>query len=444
MKSLPLTPMESYLFHDDVPAHPCWQVFSVAWKGVLQRAPLEKAWAGATSCQPLWTALVRRGPLGGLRWEFREGLTPPLHWTVRAPCQEWPAWLPIDLENGPGARLYIVENGEVTDAVLCVHHAVCDGLSLHDIMVDLFSRYACEMGEPAKLRPDPTPEALRRRGQIGTTLLERCWLPALQVAGIIAESGLLRRTVAPLVPHVAAPDAGASPEGWPALVSRSWTLEETSAIRRVAKDGKVSLLELCMRDVQAAIGAWRVTAGIGAPGDWVRLAVPLSLRRRMHGSWPAANLFSITIIDREAKQLANRERLLRRAHEDITLVEKWSLGYAFWMLLRLRRWWPGGIRGYARRPVVRSTFVMSFVGKVFSRMPVRHEDGHPVVPGATLVGIRGIAPTRPGTPACLDLAILFGKLQAFLHYDPRVLSRAQAEALVAEFAAQLARSAARA
>jgi hypothetical protein len=83
------------------------------------------------------------------------------------------------------------------------------------------------------------------------------------------------------------------------------------------------------------------------------------------------------------------------------------------------------------------TLVMSFVGKVFSRMPLRYEGGHPTVPGAVLEDMRAVAPTRPGTCGCLDIAILFGNLAAYLNYDPRVLTSDQATALVDAFAAQL-------
>jgi hypothetical protein len=441
-KSLPLTAFESYLYHDDVPAHPCWQVLSLTWLGRIQREPLERAWADATSRQPLLSAVVRRGPLGGLRWELREGATPPVHWGRREPSREWPEWQPIDLERGPGVRLYMDEDEARVDSVLCAHHAVCDGLSLHELLVDVFTRYAALLGEPAQPKADAAPEALRRRGRIGSTPWERCWLPALQVAGIIAESGLLRRTVAPLSPHVPAEPAGPRPEGWPTLVCRSWTAEETAAIRGAAKREKVSMDELCMRDLQAAVGTWRLAQGIAGPDDWIRLGTAVSLRRRTKGAWPAANIFGISIIDRQARSLANRERLLRRAREDMALIDKWRFGYAFWMLLRLRRWWPGGIRGYARRPVVRMTLVMSFVGKVFARMPVRYDGARPTVPGAVLEGLRGVAPTRPGTCCCVDIALFLGNLVAYLNYDPRVLKREQAAALAEEFARQLARSAA--
>jgi hypothetical protein len=83
---------------------------------------------------------------------------------------------------------------------------------------------------------------------------------------------------------------------------------------------------------------------------------------------------------------------------------------------------------------------MSFVGKVFSRMPLRHQGAHPAVPGAVLEDMRAVAPTRPGTCCCIDIAILFGNLNVYLNYDPRVISRGQAAELVDEFAVQLKRT----
>jgi hypothetical protein len=440
MTSLPLTPIESYLYEDDLPAHPCWQICRVVWKGAFQREPLEKAWADTVSRHPLWNAVVRKGPLGGLRWELGAAVAPPLHWSRDEPGREWPDWLPLDLEQGPGARLYVVEGGQRTACVLCVHHAVCDGLALLEVLEEAFGRYAIALGDSVELRPPATASALRRRGRFGTRWFDGLWLPLLQTAGIIAEAGLLRRTVAPLIPHDAAPSSGPRAAEWPAVVIRHWSEAETIAVMKAARLAKVSVSEMCMRDLQAAIGVWRVAQGVDLPEEWIRLGTAVSLRRRIGGSWPAANVFGIAIIDRQARSLANRERLLRRAKEDMALVDDWNLGYAFWMLLRLRRWWPGGIRAYARRPVVRMTMVMSYVGKVFAKTGLRREGGRPALPGAVLEEVQGFAPTRLGTCACLDVAIVLGRLCTFLNYDPRVLTRAQAEALSAEFAAQVERS----
>ncbi|HEY1848351.1 MAG TPA: hypothetical protein VGG37_04045, partial [Opitutaceae bacterium] len=252
-----------------------------------------------------------------------------------------------------------------------------------------------------------------------------------------AESALLRRRVAPLVPHAIGPDGAGVPEGWPTVVGRRWPVDATNAVKAAARASKASVAELCMRDLQAAAGTWRASLGASDPQAWVRLGAAVSLRQKAPGSWPAANLFAVTVIDRQQLSLAKRERLLRRAREDMALVDKWRLGYAFWMLLWLRRWWPGGIRSYARRRIVRMTLVMSYIGKVFPRTRMTREGQHPAVPGAVLEEIQGFAPTRPGTPVCLDVAIIFGRLNGHLNFDSRVISRAQAEALMDEFARQL-------
>lgn len=441
MTSLPLTPIESYLYHDDVPAHPCWQIGRFRWTGRFRKPELERAWAEATGRHPLWSAAVGRGPLGGLRWELERGTRPPVHWSHRDPGKEWPHWQPLDLGRGPGARLYVVEADTSVDCIVCVHHAVCDGLAILEVMEDVFVLYALALGEPLELRSAATAAALRGRGRFGSTLLQRLGLPLLQMAGMLAEAGLLRRTVAPLLPGAAA-ESPLPPSEWPALVSRRWTQAETNALKNAARLAKVSLNELCLRDLQAAIGAWRLAQGVDRPDDWIRLGTAVSLRRLAKGPWPAANMFGIALIERQARSLANRERLLRRAHEDLGLVEKWNFGYAFWMLLWLRRWWPGGIRAYARRPVVRMTFVMSYLGKALARNPLRREGQNPAVPGAVLYDMQGLAPTRAGTCCCADVGLFFGHFGADFNYDPRVLTRGQATALMDEFARQLALSAA--
>ena len=439
MKSLPLTPLESYLCEDDVPAHPCWQVSRIGWLGTFEREHLEKAWAESTARQPLLTARVYRGALGGLRWKLGAGRVPPIHWSV-AKERRWPEWAPLDPFDGPGARLYVVEYQARTDVIICVHHAVCDGLSLLEILEDTFLAYARSRGDEVAFRPDPTPASVRRRGCFGSGALERLWIPLVQMAGMAVEAKLLRRTVAPLIPHTPPADEGPPPSPWPSCVIRSWDERGTSEIRAAAKHAGTSLHGLFMRDVPAAIGAWRTAQGIGSPEDWIRLGTSIGLRHPIKGSWPASNRFGIAIIDRQQRSLANRERLLRRAREDLALVDRWRLGFSMWTLLALRRFMPGGIRGYARKRVVRTTFTMSFMGFLFLKTALPKQGRAPSVPGAVMEDVHGFAPTRPGTCATLDIALLFGKVFAYLNYDPRVMSRGQAESLMEALAAELARS----
>ncbi|HZZ20129.1 MAG TPA: condensation domain-containing protein [Opitutaceae bacterium] len=439
MKSLPLTPLEVYLFEDDSAAYPGWQTMRMRWKGKLQRPEIEKAWSETTSQHPLLNAQVRRGLLGRLYWQL-DATSPTIHWSRRRDDSEWPQWLPLDIERGTGVRLYVIEDDERADLVFSVHHAVCDGLSINDFAEDMMLRYAKALGDPVEPKAKPADGLLEIRGRMGGSLLERLWLPLLQTAGIIAESKLLRRTVAPIVPHVPEPESSPRPPQWPALVSREWTPAETAAIRDVAKQLKAGLPEMLMRDLQATVGAWRLAQGINAPDEWIRLSCAVSLRRKVKGTWPAANMFGIAIIDRSAKQLANRERLLRRAKEDMKLIHDWHFGYSFWMLLRLRRWWPGGIREYAKRPVTRMTLVMSFLGKVYPRTTLIKRHGLISVPGAVMEQMYGLAPMRPGTAACVDMAIVNGNFVAFLHYDPRFITDEKAHAFMDEFAVQLSKS----
>jgi hypothetical protein len=440
MKSLPLTPLETYLLAEDVPAHPCWQVGRTLWRGSFRRDALEAAWAEATGRHPLLGARVVRGPLGGLRWDLDAKVPLPVHWS-RAEAGEWPEWQTLDLGRGPGARLYAVEGDGRTAVIACVHHAVCDGIAVGEVMDEMFVAYAGLLGEPRTPRPAPLEAALRRRGQMGSTVLERLWIPLVQALGMVAEAKLLRRKVAPLVPHEPAPDSAARSPGWPAVVE--WTADEplSERVRAAAKRERATLPELVMRDVQAAVGAWREAQGAAHPEDWTRLGFAVGVGKTAPGARPVANQFGIAIIDRQQRSLANRPRLLRRAKEDMALVERWRLGYSLWVLLALRRLTPGGIRAYARKRVVRTTFTLSFMGIPFARSPLRREGRFPAVPGAVMETVQGFAPTRPGTCATMDVGMVFGRLSACLAYDPRVIDPARAQALMGAFVAELSKSA---
>jgi hypothetical protein len=198
-----------------------------------------------------------------------------------------------------------------------------------------------------------------------------------------------------------------------------------------AKRLGAGLNELLMRDVFAALGVWRAEQGVGTPLDWIRLGLPVSLRRPSGRQMPAANVFSLIGIDRRGQSLANRGRLLRRAREDMALVKRHHLDHTFLLLLGLHRLLPGGIRRHARSEACRATLVMTNLGPM---CPLRSElldaEHRLAVPGAVIEDIEIGGLFRPGTCATLAFCFYAGRLQADLHYDARFLTAAQAEAFM--------------
>ncbi len=439
MPRLPLTLFEQYLLHDDRRAYPCWMLGKLCFQGVFQREPLERAWAATARRHPLLAAVVRRGSFGRLYWEPAAGGPAPIEWrSGLAPGGSWPVeWVALDLEKQPGLRWIIVADGATTDLFIQTHHAVLDGGAIFAVIHEMMLHYARELGQAVEL-PELRPELLRTRGRLAGSLWERLKFLPTHVAGLALAWPILRREVAPLVPHCSATDADAPPFGLPAVVSRRFSPVDFKTIRAAAKCHGVSVNDLLTRDLFAAVGTWRVAHGIGTPLDWIRLGVPVSLRTHADRHLPASNAFSLVGLDRRAKSLANRDRLLRRAREDMELVRKHRLGHTFLLLLGLHRLRPSGIFRYTRRLACRATLVLTNMGQFFSpRSPLLDGTQRLAVPGAVLEDIQIGGLFRPATCATLAVGIYAGRLHADLHYDARFLTAVQAENYMHTFEQQV-------
>ncbi len=439
---LPLTLFEQYLLHDDRRAYPCWMLGRLRFRGAFQRGPLERAWAETARRHPLLASVVRRGRFGEFYWEPAPGGPAPIGWGCGPLAGSgWPAdWAPMDLEKQPGLRWIFVEDGTTTDMFIQTHHAVLDGGAIFSVIHELLLHYARELGTKVEL-PELRPELLGTRGRLASSRWERlAFLPA-HLAGLALAWPILRREVAPLVPHRTAADGDPPPPGLPAVVGRRFSPGDFKKIRAAAKRLAVSVNDLLTRDLFAAVGVWRKAHGVGSPLDWIRLGVPVSLRSHADRHLPAANGFSLVGLDRRAKSLADRDRLLRRAREDMQLVKKHRLGHTFLLLLGLHRFHglrPGGILRYARRPACRATLVLTNLGQFFSpRSPLLDAAQRLAVPGAVLEDISIGGLFRPATCVTLAIGIYTGQLLADLHYDARFLTAAQAENFMETFESQV-------
>lgn len=441
MPRLPLTNLEEYLRHEDRPGYPCWMLARFRFRGRLDRAALERAWPQAVDRQPLLRSVVRESGWGRRpHWE-QIAPPPPPRWLESAPAGGWPAWEPLDLTRGPLVQSCVVESGEMTDLLAAVHHAGVDGGSVLGAFHDLLLAYARECGQPVELPPVRT-DHLPRRDRLGGPLLERLRSLPLRIAGLAFALTLLRRRIASLLPQMPAPaPEGPAPQPFPAIARLRLPPAQWRELRQAAKGHGCSVHDLIMRDVFGAIGAWRTRHGLGDRLDWIRLGVPLSLRRPSDRHLPACNVFGLIGIDRQARSLGDRPRMLRRAVEDMNLIRAHRLGSVYLSLLRWLRRMPGGLRAYSHRPVVRSTLVMTNIGQVAPpRSPLMDRSQRLAVPGAVLEDVTVVGPYRPGTPATLTIAVYAGQLLADLHYDPRVLTAELAEDFVACLEEQLAES----
>lgn len=435
--SLPLTPFEEYLLEENRPDFPCWIIVKFHFTGKFERSVLQMALDQTLARNPLLRSVVKRQG-SRLFWQEKPDWKLPIEWLLGTLPSAWPKWRNLDLFQEPGFRLLLVEFETGTEMIFHVHHAIFDGKALRDVLYDLLNFYSIAKGHSVPI-PEFKPEIFTKRNRLGGTLIDRFKALPSQIIGMRLTQRFLKKTITPLAhsPHV--PLQSSLPPEYPALVSRRLPEELFRKVRDEAMKLKVTVNDLFIRDLFFSLGEWWDLESKGAPEDWVRVVLPVDMRKPVDRFLSAANITSIVSIDRRMKSLGKREWLLTRAHEDMNWVKHRGLRFTFWTLLRICRMRTNGIRRYSERKGCQGTIIFANHCQLITRSPLRNKQRKMEVPGAILEDMTMVSPIRPGTTAALVIGTYAGNLLADLHYDPRYHTEAQADRLLQIFIDQLNR-----
>lgn len=430
--------MEEFLYWEDRSSYPSWMVLKASFQGQLDREALQRAYDEAILRHPLGTALLERDPCGRLFWRLQQEVLPPIQWCSAGADMDQPEFLPYDLTQEGCLRFYVVEGEGRFDIYCQAHHAAVDGLGGMQMLNDLLIHYDRHRGKDYDLPPVKTDD-LESRNRFFKTFGQRLTSIPGFLQGLVVTWTMRRRNGAPLVEHAIPEDESPAPRGWPRVVSRRLDPDLYRSLRNVSKAEKVSVNELVVRDFQVTIGEWRRRYKIGHEEDWIRLAVPISLRSWAMRYFTAANIVGVVTIDRQMRSLKRerRARLLFRIHEDMEQLQKKGLHSFFPRLLALYRWLPGGIPARFGRDKALYTGVVTHLGRLFASGPQINRDRKLEIDGAVLEDLRLTAPLRPQALISLDTYVYANRLALDMHYDERFLCREQADDLLEVFVGEL-------
>lgn len=437
MRSLPLTVFEEYLFHENQAHYPCNICIRTRFSGKLQRDQLAQAVAKVAPLHPHLTATVERGLWGRLRWKFNSSAEIPIHWLENQTDSFRPDFGSFDPEKETAFHLYVVYEPNKWDLYVNQSHSLCDGAGFFQFLHDLMIAYDQCCGNDRAQLPITDLPRLKRRGSQRFRLGSFLSIIPIKAAGFLIALSLFRRQVSPLLPSRDTLATSPYPKSSPHLVSRYLGKETYFHFRKSAREMGISINDLFLAAFHAAIGSWRASLGEGEPADWIRLSVPVNLRLKADNSLPACNAISIISIDRQAKGLSNRSRLLRRAKEDMQYVKKGRLGTIYLSILWIRRFLPGGIRSFSHRDICRTSATLTNLGHQFPHSPLKNSNGRLETGGSTLERITSAAPYRRHAQATLLMAVYAGELEATLNYDPRAICKEEAENLIDSFVSEL-------
>lgn len=433
--SLPLAPIEEYMFRADQSANPMCFYIRLGFCGQFDRHALEKAFGNALQWHPLLTSRIVQTARGRLEWVPVAESQEPIHWISGKTGEDFPRLERIDLKAERGIRLAVVESTERSDLILQVHHSCADGLGFFQFIADLLDQYARVTGSPPMLpdSPKPLPEALSGRGTFGLTSGQLLRLLPKQLVGLDGARKFFLRKPIPLVPVSLSPGTDALAADFPAILTRQLSVEELRQLKRAASDQGVTANELMIRALFMAIDQWQRQRVPGPEAGWLRILIPLNMRTLAKLKAPAANLVSLVFLHRSRAELKHSQELLNGIHRELQLIRRFDLGLTFPLSLYFCKILPGGLAKQVDPNSCRSTCIFSNLGTVLGKLKTPYGVGRFETESLRLetIEIANILP--PHNHIAFTSSLYARKFFITLHYDSRVISKDGANSLFDNF-----------
>ncbi len=439
---MPLEAFERYMLADDWSPYPADGFLRLTFRGPLCREMFEGAIEAALARHPLMQAWVDQDARGCPIWIEAGDKRPFITWdpNVRpANCRRGHG---IDLRHEIGARFFLTEADDRTELLIQMHHACCDGLALVQITEDLLVEYQRRVNEPSEAPPSRLLDRTRllRRGRFGLGrwgYLKR--LPLDLAAGLAAFEYFGHRP-AHLGPFQSPPHDAAVADDYPALISHTLTLKETERLRTAAKQQGVTMNDLMLRDLFVALHGRLVADDPRNLQRIVRIMVPMNLRILGDEATPAANLVSMTYLDRRPVKFSDSAKLLRSIHREMRLLKWFRAGITLARAIRIAEFLPGGLRGMLPYDRCLATAVLSNLGVAERVIEFPQTNGLYRTGGVVLEGIGAAPPLRPMTRASFVTITYAGRLEIMLHFDSHVLNDCEGRDLLNRFVDRLRQS----
>lgn len=385
---LPASTFERYMLADDTAAHPMTFLMRFEFRGEAQRAVLAAAFEETLAAHPLLTA--RPHPRHGRSWEFA-AQSALLDWNTLDVPLTCPRQVGIDLQREASFRLWCRVGEGRTELTLQAHHACCDGLGALQFLFDMFARYHRAVLSSSGTEAPPAdwvraidPALLATRDDIRFTPPEKvsAW-QALRGISVEASKLLLRSPQVFAGKNAAAPTATESSTlDLPRLHGLHLSPEVSEAYRDAAKARSVMVNDLFLRDMFVSLAEWAEHCGRPyAPQHWLRLTMPMNLRKREQGKMSAANVISYAFITRRVAETKQPDALLQSIHTETEAIKYWRIGGMFLagvsVLDKVRL-----LKPLLRAPLCFSSMVVSNLGDIRHSATARF----PLVEGQMAMG----------------------------------------------------------
>ncbi len=439
---LPLAPFEEYMLFDDPPTHPMSFFIRLKLTGHCNASVLDTALRQVLSRHPLLSATAQKVSGNRFDWHPLDTSTASVHWeTESADSDEThPAYL--DLSKRSGLEVFGSQTEGATELLFQFHHACCDALGGLELIEDVLVDYANDISDPPlpELQASSGKCPLRNRAKFGLTRWDLFRIAPKQLVGLLGARKFLVHTPAPLIPVEPANLKLPLPKQYPTSVQHQFSSDETQAIITAAKASRTTVNNLLASDLFISIQQFREQQRIAHPCRWIRLSVPVNLRRPGAECDSAVNTVSMVFLDRRPKVIKNRNHLLATIHREMSCIKKLDLGLTFPLSLRLLK--PlGVVTRMTDDEQCRCTAVLSNLLRPLADSCLPRQGEKIIVGNLQLDEICLLPPVRPKTISAFGVLTYAGRLGVTQHYDSRAISTNDAQQLLNIYVEQILASA---
>ncbi len=438
---LPANGFEYYMWRDGRPRHPMSFFIRLGCSGTFDREAFQAALMDA----------IRRHPLLRSRWEVGKGRC---RW-VASPdptsfCdidgEDAPMLLPgseeIDLQNENGLRVWVRIAAERTCICLQFHHACCDGVGANQFIEDLLISYdhraRAREGVPP-LRPLDE-KRLRLRARFGLSWWKRLLRILIDTWGVVV--GCIMFFVPRPLP-VASPEEPSLGESdlmvVPVPLSVRLPPANLSRLLAAARQRRVTLYELLLRDLFLTFRDWNEHYAPGLHRRMLRIMVPMDLRVADDVRTPAANIVGMVNIDRYLhwRIYRNPDVLLRSIKLELRYLRLFRFGITFVRVTQLLnivgRIIPRIQNLFYEMERCIVTAGLSNSGRVFGNTPLTQPDGKMAAGDLVVESVEGAPPHRAHSGLCYSIYTYAGELSITMNYDRRRFTGEDARELLQRY-----------
>ncbi len=436
---LPLAPFEHMILADDSPDHPMSFFIQLKFQGCFDRPHLNAALQKALTLHPLLNCLIQgsaKDTTARIFWIESAAPPPEIDWNdADVPCRfatgRW-----MDLRSETGIRLWLREATETTTLLLQVHHACCDGVGVSSFINTVLLAYHLLQTSRSLSELDEAfdPRLLRERD-----LSTSSWLRIMKTVwqAIFRLGRYFKTQPVPLATPRALPADISFGDQFPRFQTHTFSEADTEQIRVAAKRLGVNLNVLLLRDLYLILDEWNQRHSIDNRSQAIRVCVPINLRRSIDNNMPAANVVSLSFLERNTQLLSDPIRLLRSLHEQLEKTVRVRDFLSFIPALKLLGKSPGRLLAHMQRPRCQASAGLSNLGIVLARSPLLGRDRRAVAGGVILESMEPFMPLRRLTHAAFAVSNYGRKLYLTISHDPRWIDETDSRELLNNFARQL-------